>query len=178
MIAPLLSLLCLAGGGAGVSQRVDTPEGWYQVEGLSGEPEVAFVIAALEPEAPEGDAPAPPSEQRLEIERMLAVDCVEARGRYLERVLQLHGLNAFSLEPRALEAWTHRRPPPQVAPFGFSAALGDPALAILYGEPPVPPGSLSSDFTLQSLARDILQCDSADLSPGPARLQAGGPSAE
>lgn len=169
MAAPLLSLLCLAIGGAGVAQRVYTPEGWYQLEASSDEPELAVVIAESEPgTAPRDDLepPPPPSAERQEIERMLQVDCIEARGRYLERVLELHGVSAFGLEPRALEVWTHRRPPPGIAPFSFSTALGDPALAILYGEPPVPAGSLSFDFALQNLAREILKCDSAGLPPG------------
>jgi len=96
-----------------------------------------------------------------EIARFRKVDCELVRGRYLKRLLELHGVNAFGLDARALAAWTYVRPPPQVAAFGFNGTLGDPAMAPLYGEPPIPPGSLSFDLELQALARDLLTCQNA-----------------
>ncbi len=191
MTPALLALLALASGGAAPEQRVYTPEGWFEVGSVSEEPELAVVVvenlppaepvaAKAAPAPAPAPRPAPPVVEltpREEVERFLRVDCIEVRGRYLQRVLELHGLNAFALEPRLLEAWTHRRPAPAVGLYTLSAALGDPALSILYGEPPVPAGSLSFDFTLQGLARSILECDAQGLPAPPPFLPSQGPEA-
>ena len=188
MTPALLTLFALASGGAAPAQRVYTPEGWFEVGAGSNEPELAVVVvenlpsaeSVVVPQPAPAPRPAPPAAgppSREEIERFLRVDCVEVRGRYLQRVLELHGLNIFVLEPRLLEVWTHRRPPTEVGPFSFSEGLGDPALSVLYGEPPVPAGSLSSDFTLQSLALSILECDAQALPPPPGRRPVQRPEA-
>ena len=162
----------LAGASAG-AERVTVPEGWYQVEdgyGETDDSEVSIVVlpdeAEAEDEEPDGRqavpsaaVEAPPLSE--EVARFRQPDCELARGRYLERLLELHGVYGFVLDPRALAAWTHTRPPPDVAAYGFNGTLGDPAMAPLYGEPPVPPGPLSFDLELQTLARELLVCQGA-----------------
>lgn len=174
MSAALVALVAVLAGGAAPSQRIYVPEGWYQVEDGEGEAEggeVAIVIVHDEPAlaqaqpppvqpAPALPPPPPPAaDLSEEIARFNQIDCELVRGRYLERVLELHGVDTFALDARLLAAWTRVRPPPGGGGlFGYNGVFGDPALALLWGEPPVPPGSLSFDFTLQNLARDLLRC--------------------
>ena len=156
----------LAGLLASAPERVVMPEGWYQLEDGYGEAEdcEVMVIVAEDEEPAESPQPQPQPQapQTLtldeEIARFRQPDCELVRGRYLARLLELHGVEAFSLDPRSLAALTHTRPPPEVAAYGFNGTLGDPALAPLYGEPPIPPGPLSYDQQLQTLARELLTC--------------------
>ena len=167
-------LMGLVGGGA--MARVETADGWYQLEegfGESGE-SVAVVVAeggtlAFSTSAGES-SPAPkgtvqPGLSQEELARWRRLDCEEVRGRYLQRVLEIHGVNVFALEPRLLAAWTHQRPHSWMA-TGISV-WSEPALAPLYGEPPIPAGALSYDFTLQNLAQDLLRCDNGLAGPQP-----------
>ncbi|MBI5544133.1 MAG: hypothetical protein HY901_09610 [Deltaproteobacteria bacterium] len=170
----LLTLVAMLGVG-GAQERVYVPEGWYQLEDGYGETEdgMALVIILDEPSAGVVEAQYPPAlptqppiDLSEEVARFQQRDCEEVRGRYLERILELHGVDTFSLDPRALAAWTHQRPPPSCGYF-LNGSLGDPALAPLWGEPPVPPGPLSFDLELQTLARDLLYCQQP--SPAPAQ---------
>ena len=162
-------VLAVVVSGTGGPARVVVPEGWYQLEEGSGETddsEIAIVVLedaqavpaqaqeAL-PESPPGGSPS------AEIARFLTPDCELVRGRYLQRLLELHGVSVFGLDLRALAAWTHTRPPPEVAANGFNGTLADPAMAPLYGEPPIPAGPLSYDLELQTLARALLTCQDA-----------------
>ncbi|HEY3450049.1 MAG TPA: hypothetical protein VGK67_27095 [Myxococcales bacterium] len=151
------------------SGRVVLPEGWYQVEDGYGETEDSEILVIVEetqatpPQQPPQEPQIGPADASLgdEIALFRQPDCELVRGRYLQRLLELHGVNAFALDPRALAAWTHTRPPPEVAAYGFNGTLGDPAMAPLYGEPPIPPGALAYDLELQTLARDLLTCQNA-----------------
>ena len=170
----VLFLVAMMGAGAPAPERIYTPEGWYQVEDGEGEApdeEVYLVVTDddVAESGPDEGAPKPAvapeatpelrtSAPQAETARMLTPDCSEVRGRYLLRVLELHGVDAFALDASLLEAWTRRRPLPSQG-YLFGGSLGDPALAALYGEPPVLPGALSFDLALQGLAHDLLVCE-------------------
>jgi hypothetical protein len=171
----LLAAAAVVSASPAVPVRVETPEGWYQIEAESGEAEdseIAITWTIEEPSSiaaggePEPVAPLSESEQPVasaapSVTALPRIDCEEARGRYLERVLELYGVDTFSLNPRALAAWTHAWPQAGGAydfPGLAAGILADPALAPLYGAPPVPPGFLSFDFVLQGLAKDLLAC--------------------
>jgi hypothetical protein len=165
----LAALAAVVGGGALSGERVTTPEGWYQVEdgyGETSDSEVAVVAENTPSSSAQPPSSAPPAEERPAPANPqppadeIVIDCEEIRGRYLQRVLELHGVPLFGQEPKLLAAWTHRRPGTVAqGPWALGAALADPALAPLYGEPPVPSSALGWDFTLQNLALELLRCD-------------------
>jgi hypothetical protein len=177
-VAAVTVALAVAGG-ATPAGPIQTEDGWYQLEegyGETPDSEVAIVVAedpapAGQPEEPPADQaapvpPKPPGGLQQEIEDFFRIDCHAVRGRYLERLLELHGMNAFVLDRDLLAAWTYQRPASVAAgPYGYGAAWSDPALAPLYGEPPIPPGALSYDLTLQTYARQLLECQQPP--PGP-----------
>ena len=70
-----------------------------------------------------------------EIAELQRPDCDAVRGQYLQRVLELHGVDDFShIPPEQLAALT-RVPPPVMGlgVLGFPLSVtGDPALALLY----------------------------------------------
>lgn len=185
-MAAALAMAVAVAGEVGPAGRVQTEEGWYQVEegyGETSDSEVAIVVEE-EPESPaqpgeppagQADPPKPASPGNLqqEIEDFFRVDCHAVRGRYLERLLELHGVNAFVLDRDRLAAWTYQRPVSMaVGPYGFGTAMNDPALAPLYGEPPIPPGALSYDLTLQTYARQLLECQQPPPGPPPGTAPA------
>jgi len=86
------------------------------------------------------------------------------RGRYLGRILELYGVNTFSLQQRDLAAWTYQ--PPVQGGWGWDAWIVEPALKPLYGLPPVPPGLLSTDFELKVLAQKLLECQQRERPEG------------
>lgn len=169
-----IPLLAMLSGGATGPGRVYLQEGWYQLEeGFGESPDGEIEIAGMTQEDIQGlvepqATPAPPvsaPDLREEIARFNALDCDEVRGRYVERILELHGVTTFVLDPKALAAWTRQRPSsPYQWPF-FNGASAEPALAPLWGEPPFPPGPLSFDLTLQELARDLLNCPTPPPAP-------------
>lgn len=172
MFTAIVALAAALSGGA--PQRVEVQEGWYRVEegyGETPDAEIALVLAEDDSAALEAEEPPPGPEASPapgpddEIAHFLRVDCEAVRGRYLARLLTLHGVDTSALDVRALAAWTRRRPPPESG-WLYHGTLGDPALAPLYGEPPIPAGPLSFDLELQSLARDLLSCDAR---PTPAQ---------
>lgn len=127
---------------------------------------------AFPQEQPGATEPMTLAEEIAEFQRP---DCAAVRGQYLQRVLELHGIDDFShIPPRQLAVLT-RVPPPMHGHglLGFpTSAIGDPALAPLYGLPPIPPGALGHDFTLKNLARDLIRCLNMELEAH-ARQQTG-----
>ncbi len=179
--ATMAVLVSLTAGGALEGGRVQTVEGWYQLEEGYGEAadSEAVIVADADPPmvaqapAPGGEGaqarPAPPAAEPPQT--LLLDDCDDVRGRYLQRVLELKGVSIFGLEPRLLAAWTRHRPlAASGSPLAGLYGLPDPALAPLYGDPPTPPGALSYDFTLQNLAQELLRCDN-----GAVPVQFGSP---
>ena len=182
--------LVLVSAGAMAAERVYTPEGWYQLEDEgpaadSADDDAVAVIIVHEPATPRQvqgvpqpppprqqqpspqapapqPAPPPPDAPSLqdEIARFMTPDCQAVRGRYLERVMELHGLDIGLLDPRDLAALTYQRSPLTGGNlcFGSIGCLPAPALAPLYGLPPIPPGALSYDLELKSLFRKLLDC--------------------
>lgn len=164
--AALLPRVALAQRGAAT---VVVPEGTYRIEPEgegSGEEPFVTIIVHDEPTAPaEVDVPGTPETELApsseDLEAALTPDCEEARGRYLERMLELHGASLpAGLRPRDLAALTHGQMPAAAMPFpGWPPGLwADPALAPLHGAPPIPPGALAYDFTLRNLAVDLVRC--------------------
>jgi hypothetical protein len=158
---------------AALAQRgattVVVPEGTYRIEpeGAGGEEEpFVMIIVHDEPTAPaEVEDPGTPETEFAPsseaLEAALVPDCEEARGRYLERLLELHGTSLpAGVRPRDLAALTHGPLPAAAMPYpGWPPGLwADPALAPLYGAPPIPPGALAYDFTLRNLAVDLVRC--------------------
>ncbi|HCF59412.1 MAG TPA: hypothetical protein DFS52_15645 [Myxococcales bacterium] len=199
-------VLALFAASAEAAERVYTPEGWYQLEdegepaGADTEPLAVIIVHEGEnvtllqqqlppdqppqppPPAPPQPQPAPPEPQQgdslqAEIERFRQPDCDYVRGRYLQRVMELHGLN-LALDPKALAALTYTLPPMAGGNicFGQVGCLPAPALAPLYGLPPVPPGALSYDLELKTLFTKLLTClqqqqrAGGQPSPGPQQL--------
>ncbi len=120
------------------------------------------------PMQPQEQQPAPEEPMTLaeEIAEFQRPDCEAVRGQYVQRVLELHGVDDFSHIPPEQLAVLGRVPPPMMGMgvLGFpTSSIGDPALAPLYGMIPVPPGALSYDFTLKNLARDLIRCMNMEL---------------
>ncbi|MGI5865113.1 MAG: hypothetical protein ACOX6T_24085 [Myxococcales bacterium] len=179
-------VLALFAASAMAAERVYTPEGWYQIEDEGeGEPADADSLAVVivhegdhvtllqqqlppdqpPPPVPPQQQPAPPEPQQgdslqAEIERFRQPDCEYVRGRYLQRVMELHGLDTAAIDPRVLAALTFALPPMTSGNicFGQVGCLPMPALAPLYGLPPVPPGALSYDLELKTLFGKLLTC--------------------
>jgi hypothetical protein len=173
----VMALSVLLGASASAAERIYTPEGWYQIEDGEGpapdSDQMAFLIveggdsvqiAQLDqPQAaPQAPAPSPEPAPALdeEIARFRQLDCQRVRGLYLRRILELHGLDVGLIDPEALAALTWKRPEQRGSGpcFGGVGCLPSPALAPLYGEPPVPPGELSYDFTLKQLFAQLMEC--------------------
>ena len=184
-------------------EKVQVAEGWYRVEpeGSHEEPLAVILVpdderkpAAKEsrvqlvqsappantpPATPSTPPPAVPPREirpltpREEVELFQRPDCEEVRGKYLERLLELHGLSAGQLPTRSrdLAVWTRNRRgdgPPTYAQIPWPL-LGDPALAPLYAIPPLPPGAIAWDFTLRNLAGDLLKCEQMDQPQPPTK---------
>lgn len=171
MRALFVGAVLLLASAPAAAERITTPEGWYEIEegfGESKDGEVAIVVSQEAPEtdraaekAQEEPAPPPPSVGPSPVEEVAAaqrINCDQVRGLYLRRVMELHGMTTLELiDPELLSVLTRERPPTGYGFFNLGG-LGDPALSLLYGEPPVPPGALGFDFKLQQLAPQVIQC--------------------
>ncbi len=181
-------LLFLAASAVALAgERHFIKEGWYRFEEGYGEPgpgEAPSSGVIIEqddddgesapPAQPEGsdariELPPPPlgadedAEERERAARPGGLDCDYVRGSFLARVLELRGVQRFWNDPREL-APLASGPKGGVLcdgakqPCALSWLSAEPALALLNGEVPVPPGALSFDFELRSLAPEVLRC--------------------
>lgn len=170
MKALFVGAVLLLASAPAAAERVITPEGWYEIEegfGESKDAEVAIVVAQEAPETDQAapmaeEEPAPPSSAPSPVPEVAAaqrINCAQVRGLYLRRVMELHGITTLELiDPELLSVLTRERPPTGYSFFNLGPGLGDPALSLLYGEPPVPPGALGFDFKLQQLAPQVIEC--------------------